>query len=78
MLTSPPQHPFFIHGVCVSHSVMSSSATLWIVVNQASLWNSPGKNTRVSGRSLLQGIDLTQGANLGHPLCLQILYLLSH
>ena len=30
-----------------------------------SLWNSPGKNTRVSSYSLLQGIFLTQGLNLG-------------
>ena len=26
-------------------------------------WNSPGKNTRVSCHSLLQGIFLTQGSN---------------
>ena len=78
MLTSPPQPPFFTHGLCVSHSVTSNSVTPWIVVNQASQWNSPGKNARVSSHSLLQGIDLTPGANLGHPLYWQILYLLSH
>ena len=77
MLT-PPQPHFITHGVCVSHSVISNSATPGIVVNQASLWNSPGKNTRVSSHSLPQGIDLTQGVNLGCPLCRQILYLLSH
>ena len=40
--------------------------------------NSPGKNTRVGSHSLLQGIFLTQGLNLGLLHCGQILYLLSH
>ena len=71
MLTSPPQPPFFTHGICVSHSVMSNSATPWIVVNQASLWNSPGKNTRVSSHSLLQGSFLAQGSNPGLLHCRQ-------
>jgi len=35
-------------------------------------WNSPGKNTGVGSRSLLQGIFLTQGSNLGLPQCRQI------
>ena len=39
----------------VSHSVVSNSA-LWP-------WNSPGKNTGVGSRSLLQGIFLIQGSN---------------
>ena len=30
-------------------------------------WNSPGKNTRVGSHSLLRGIFLTQGSNLGIP-----------
>ena len=30
-------------------------------------WNSPGKNTGVGRHSLLQGIFLTQGSNLGLP-----------
>ena len=41
-------------------------------------WNSPGKNTGVSKYSLLQGIFLTQGSNLGLLHCRQILYHLSH
>ena len=36
-------------------------------------WNSPGKNTGVGSHSLLQGIFLTQGLNLGLPLHRQIL-----
>ena len=38
-------------------------------------WNSPGKNTGVGCRSLLQGIFLTQGWNLGLLYCRQMLYL---
>ena len=40
-------------------------------------WNSPGNNTRVGSHSLLQGIFLTQGLNLGFPHSGQILYSLS-
>ena len=35
----------------------------WTVAPQAPLWNFPGKNTRVGGCFLLQGIFLTQGSN---------------
>ena len=42
------------------------------------LWDSPGKNTGVGSQSLLQGIFLTQGSNLGLPHYRQILYRLSH
>ena len=40
-------------------------ATLWTIARQAPLcpWDSPGKNTRVSSHSLLQGIFPTQGLN---------------
>ena len=38
----------------------------------------PGKNTRVSSHSLLQGILLTQESKLGLPHSRQILYHLSH
>ena len=41
-------------------------------------WNSPGKNTGVGCHSLLQGIFLIQGLNLGLLHCRQILYCLSH
>ena len=39
-------------------------------------WNSPGQNTGLGSRSLLQGIVPTQGLNPGLPLCK--LYQLSH
>ena len=51
-----------------SHSVV---LTLWS-------WNSPGQNTGVGSRSLLQGIFPTQGLNPGLPHCRQSLYQLSH
>ena len=41
-------------------------------------WNSPGQNTGVGRRSLLQGIFPTQGSNPGLPYCRWILYQLSH
>ena len=41
-------------------------------------WNSPGQNTEVGSRSLLQGIFLTQASNPGLLYCRQILYQLSH
>ena len=37
-------------------------------------WNSPGQNTGVGSRSLLQGIFPTQGLNPGLPHCSWILY----
>jgi len=40
--------------------------------------DSPGKNTGVSGHSLLQGIFPTQGSNMSLLYCRQILYCLSH
>ena len=43
--------------------------------------DSPGKNTGVGCRALLQGIISTQGSNLGLsclPHCRQILYHLNH
>ena len=41
-------------------------------------WNSPGQNTGVGSRSLLQGIFPTQGSNPGLLHCRRILYRLSH
>ena len=41
-------------------------------------WDSPGKNTRVSSPSFLQGIFPVQGWNLSLLHCRQILYHLSH
>ena len=41
-------------------------------------WNSPGKNTGMDSRSLLQGIFTTQESNPGIPHCRWIPYHLSH
>ena len=41
-------------------------------------WDSPGKNTGVGCRALLQGIVPTQDLNPGLPHCRRILYSLSH
>ena len=41
-------------------------------------WHSPDQNTGVSSLSLLQGIFLTQGSNLGLLYCRRILYQLRH
>ena len=41
-------------------------------------WNSPGQNTGVGSRSLLQRIFPIQGLNPSLPHCRQILYQLSH
>ena len=43
-----------------------------------SQWNSPGQNTGVGSRSLLQGIFPTQGSNPGLTHCRRVLYQLSH
>ena len=54
-------------------------ATSWTVACQSPVsMDSPGQNTGVGGRSLLQGIFPTQGSNPGLPHCRQILYHLSH
>ena len=60
----------------VGCSVMSDSfETLWTVVCQLLCpWNSPGKNSEVSCHSLLQGIFLLQGSNLGLLHCRQIFF----
>ena len=64
---------------CVSHSVVSDFVTPWTVPARLLCpWNSPGKNTGVGSHSLLQGVFLTQGSNLGLLHCRQILYHLSH
>ena len=64
----------FVSSIIVeSHSVVSDSAH-----QDCSPWNSLDKNSGVSCYSLLQGIFLTQGSNLGLLNCRQILYYLSH
>ena len=61
----------------VSHSVMSDSLRPHgLYPTRLCLWDSPGKNTGVGSHSLLQGIFLTQGSNLGLLHCRQILYCL--
>ena len=45
---------------------------------RCSPWNSPGQNTEVDSRSLLQGTFPTQGLNPGLLHCRQILNQLSH
>ena len=63
-------------------SVVSDSATLWIIATRLLCpWDSPGKNPGVGCCSLLQGIFLTQEWNpeLWHLLhCRQVLNPLSH
>ena len=54
-----------VNLACVSGSVVSDSATPWSVACQATLSNSPGKNTDVDCYSVLQGIFPTQGSNSG-------------
>ena len=58
-----------------SHSVMSDSFQTHELYSP---WHSPGKNTGVDNRPLLQGIFPTQGLNPGVPHCRWILYQLSH
>ena len=60
---------------CQSRLVVSDS--LW-PHGLYSPWSSPGQNTRVGSRSLLQGIFPTQGSNPRLPHSRQILYQLSH
>ena len=66
--------------VCVCVCVTQSCPSLWdsLPARLFCPWNSPGKNTRVGGHFLLQGIFLTQGSNPGLVRCRQILYHLSH
>ena len=63
----------------VSHSAVPNSAIHRLYPTRLLCpWNSPGKNTGVGCRSLLQGIVPTQGSNLGLSHCRQILHHLSH
>ena len=72
-----------IPGVLVltlSCSVMADSLQLHGLESTRLLspWHSPGKNTGLGSRFLLQGIFLNQGLNLCLLHCRQILYHLSH
>ena len=67
-------------GVCVSLSGVSDSLLPHGMYPARLLcpWDSPGKNAGVGCLSLLQGIFLTQGSNLGLLHCRLILYCLNH
>ena len=64
----------------VSHSVVSNSLRPHGLQPARLLcpWDSPGKNMGAGCHSLLQGIFLTRGSNLGLLHCRQILYCLSY
>ena len=64
----------------VSHSVVSGSLlTAWTIARQASLSMGFSRQEHWRGlRSLLHGIFLTHGSNLGLLPCRQNLYCLSH
>ena len=56
----------FFHLLLFSHSVVSDSATSWIIACQVPLYmgDYPSKNTGIGCHFLLQGIFATQGSNL--------------
>ena len=62
-------------GWSESHSVLSDSLRPHGLYSP---WNSPGQNTGLGNRSLLQGIFPTKGLNPGLPHCRWILYQLSY
>ena len=68
------------YPVCVSHLVVSDSLQTQGVQSTRLLhpWDFPSKNTGVGCHSLLQGIFLTQGSNLGLLHCRQTVYHQSH
>ena len=64
-----------VHSLSVSRSVVSDSATLWMVAHQAPLsLGFPRQEYWRGSHSFLQRIFLTQGWNLGLLHCRQILY----
>ena len=66
-------------GLCFFFFSLSSLQLSYVIpISLLSPWNSPGKNTRVSSHSLLQGIFPPQGLNPGLLHCRQILHALSH
>ena len=64
------------------HETISLFHSLCVLIAQSCpaplSMNSPGQNTGVGSRSLLQGIFPTQGLKPGLPQCRWILYSLSH
>ena len=67
-----------MYHVQSNESVSRSLSPVWLFVTPWTVPHSPGKNTGVGCRFLLQGIFLTQGLNLGLLHCRWILYHLSH
>ena len=69
-----------VESVCVSCSVVSDSLGSRGLQPARFIcpWNSSGKSTGVGCYSLLQGIFLTRGLNLGLLHCRWILHHLSH
>ena len=67
--------PLSLSELSESHSALSNSLGPHGLYSP---WNSLGKNIRVGGLSLLQGIFPTQGWNPGLLNCRQILFPLSH
>ena len=70
---------------CLAVSLASSTPEMLVAQSCLTLcdptnypWESPGKNTGVDCRSLLQRIFLTQGSNSGLLHCRQLLYHLSY
>ena len=66
---------FFCFAESESHSVLYNSS--W-PHGLYSPWNSPGQNTGVGSRSLLQGIFPAQALDPGLPHCRRILYQSTH
>ena len=62
--------PWNVHACLVAQSCPSNSETPQTVpASVLHSWDSPGKNSGVGSHSLLQGIFLTQGLNLGLLHC---------
>ena len=64
--------------VTIKVKLSQSCLTICNPMDLYSPWNSPGQNTGVGSRSLLQGICLIQELNWGLLHCRQILYQLSY
>ena len=74
-------HPYMTTGKTIALTsrtfVGKVMSLLFNMLSRLVIMSSPGKNTRVGSRSLLQGIFPKQGSNPGFPHCRWILYQLS-